>query len=82
VSSVPGDVSLFVADRRGTVQGSYFDPRVADLHWVDLFNLSEAGKGYRRDGCRRGQLRPRRRECVRRQSCQSNRERVRRSADG
>lgn len=44
VSSVPGGVILFAADRRGAVQSSYFDPRVAQPRWVDWFNLSEPGK--------------------------------------
>jgi hypothetical protein len=32
VSSVPGGVSLFVIDRDGAVQSTYFDPRVANPH--------------------------------------------------
>jgi hypothetical protein len=44
VSSVPGGVSLFVADREGAVQTSYFDPRVANPEWSAWARLSDAAK--------------------------------------
>jgi hypothetical protein len=44
VSSVPGGVSLFVVDRDGAVQSSYYDPRVPQPRWTDWFRLGEPGK--------------------------------------
>ena len=44
VSSVPGGISLFLVDRDGAVQSSYFDPRMPNAKWSEWFRLSELAK--------------------------------------